>query len=815
MALTILNNIAAIAAENQLNITSSSLDSTLEQLSSGSRINSGADDPAGLAIANGLAANIAALTQSSSNATDGVGELQVADGALSQVTTLLNRAVTLATESATDTVSNTQRVALDSEYQSIKAEIDSIGSTTNYNGGQVFTNNTLNVFLSDGSTSGSSTIGVATGLLSSTDLGIGGTQATATLTQQPAVGAQLATATLEGGNFTAGTASSTLTAGTITGSTFNTGTITSSGVTPTDGDSVTVDGVAYVFKTALTAATTLDQVLIGGNATTAFANLTDAINNNTATPAAGASVGTTGYGTDTVGNPAATAVLTNPTTITLSERVNGAAAAAVAVSATDPSVTLSGLSGGATGNLTGGVTGSSITLTGAQTYQFVNALSSTVGAGVTVNGGITGEVLLGSSTAQSLANLEGAVNGTATLGVGGQAGTGTAADTVLWAGAPAAGTITFTADSAGTTLNATTPTVSAPSVGTFSAFAGGGNASTVTLEGQIYNFVTKVIGTATNQVLIGTSQLATLANLTNAINDNNNDTAGSGASGTGFYTSAANAAASAGTATPSGIVLTALVGTFPAASGNNITLTNTAGATGAFSGGAAAINAGGAVVAGDAVDVGGQTYNFVTSLSTTPVANQVVVGSSEGVTFANLANAVNGSPTGAGTTYSSNTNANTAATASVTATPLSVVFTATEGGTAGNSLVATATPEGTVPDLSFGSGALAGFTGGGKVPSDLLTSGDAQSALTLIDSAVAQVAALRGNIGGTVNRLQSASNVINNQVQNLTAAENNVTAADIPTAVANLTQYSILEQTGISALAQANQQQQLVLKLLT
>ena len=76
------------------------------------------------------------------------------------------------------------------------------------------------------------------------------------------------------------------------------------------------------------------------------------------------------------------------------------------------------------------------------------------------------------------------------------------------------------------------------------------------------------------------------------------------------------------------------------------------------------------------------------------------------------------------------------------------------------------------------------------------------------------MAALRGAIGATVNRLQSASSVITNQVQNLTAAENDVTAADIPTAVANLTQYSILEQTGISALAQANQQQQLVLKLL-
>ena len=170
MALTILNNIAALAAENQLNITSSNLNSTLEQLSSGSRINSGADDPAGLAIANGLAANIAALTQSASNATDGVGELQVADGALSQVTTLLDRAVTLATESATGTVSDSQRTALDAEYQSIKSEINSIGSTTNFNGGQVFTANTLNVYLSDGSSSGSSTIGVTTGLLSASGL---------------------------------------------------------------------------------------------------------------------------------------------------------------------------------------------------------------------------------------------------------------------------------------------------------------------------------------------------------------------------------------------------------------------------------------------------------------------------------------------------------------------------------------------------------------------------------------------------------------------------------------------------------------------
>ena len=138
MALSILNNITSLVAQNQLNVTQSSLQKTLLQLSSGSRINSGADDAAGLAIADGLNANVTALTQSARNATDGVSLLQVADGAMSQVTTLLNRAVTLATESATGTVNDTQRVALNAEFTSIKSEIDRIGSNTLYNGSQVF-----------------------------------------------------------------------------------------------------------------------------------------------------------------------------------------------------------------------------------------------------------------------------------------------------------------------------------------------------------------------------------------------------------------------------------------------------------------------------------------------------------------------------------------------------------------------------------------------------------------------------------------------------------------------------------------------------
>jgi flagellin len=650
MALTILNNIAAIAAENQLNITSSSLNSTLEQLSSGSRINSGADDPAGLAIANGLSANIAALTQSASNATGGVGELQVADGALSQVTTLLNRAVTLATESATGTVSNPQRVALDNEYQSIKTEINDIGSTTNYNGGQVFTTNTLNVFLGDGSATGSSTIGVTTGLLSASDLNLGGAvAATGTLTEAAGSAAIAATDTLTpGGVFTeSAVATATLTAG----------------AAPVNNDTITLNGQVYTFKTTLTGAA--NEVALGGSETAALTNLASAVN---------ASVGGAGtaYGVGTIANTALKATGSTGTTITFDALVNGVGGNSIAYSS-------SAANFGAAGDLAGGTAGSTVTV-GGKTYTAVAALSTTP----------TANEFVATSEAVGLTNLALAVNqGT---GAGTAYGLGTTQNANVSAGTSSGTALTFTANTPGTAGNFITGVSSVGSFGTLD-FAGGADT------------------------------------------------------------------------------------------------------------GAAPIAA-----AGDTVSVGGQQYTFVSALSTTPVANQVLVAATEAGSLTNLANAVNGG-TGAGATYSSNTVANTNATAA--ATPTTVLFTATTKGLAGNSIATSTTGSGA---NTFGGSVLTGGAAGSI--NDLLTQSDATAALSLIDGAVAAVAALRGNIGATVNRLQSASNVINNQVQNLTSAENAVTAADIPTAVANLTQFSILEQTGISALAQANQQQQLVLKLL-
>jgi flagellin len=111
----------------------------------------------------------------------------------------------------------------------------------------------------------------------------------------------------------------------------------------------------------------------------------------------------------------------------------------------------------------------------------------------------------------------------------------------------------------------------------------------------------------------------------------------------------------------------------------------------------------------------------------------------------------------------------------------------------------------------------AATVGGGSVNlgTDALTSATtAQAALTDINSAISNVASIRGGIGAGINRLQAAVNVINNQVQNLASAEDNIRAADIPAEVANLSRFTILNQSGISSLAQANSAQQSVLTLL-
>lgn len=165
-AFSILNNIAGLNAQNQLNINNTNLGQTLLRLSSGKRINSGADDAAGLQIADSLRANVRALDQAVRNANDGISVAQIADGAYSEISTILIRGITLSEEAATDTVDSSARASLQAEWMQIQGEIARISVQTNFNGKQLFTtsgvNGSLSIFVGDVTSISSIAISIAT-----------------------------------------------------------------------------------------------------------------------------------------------------------------------------------------------------------------------------------------------------------------------------------------------------------------------------------------------------------------------------------------------------------------------------------------------------------------------------------------------------------------------------------------------------------------------------------------------------------------------------------------------------------------------------
>ena len=593
MAISILNNPASLAAQNQLGITNSSLQKVLYQLSSGSRINSGADDAAGLAVADGLMANITALTQSSRNASDGVGKLQVADGALAQVTTLLNRAVTLATESANGTLSDTQRAPLQSEFASIAKEIDRIGATTNFNGQLVFQNQLANTM-----------VGSAISVNSNTSLG--GTA----LTSIAGTGALNPASTLltgaVGGTWTSSNGALTQ-AGDLTGETVNI-TVTTPG---------TGTAASYSYIAGTTGAATI-------------AGLMAYINNQTGLTATGAST------------------------------------SALVVSANGARVSLSEVGGA--GTIGAGVqnavqTAATFTVGTSNPYTY-----STYGVG---SGATLGTLV---SAINSDARYSAAINGSGNLVIG-------------------YGSVTEPSGAG------SKPAIAEGATGTWRF----GTAANFTLGGATTSFTIQPFGAPTATTFY----------------DQGNMTVGT-------LMSDLQAMGLSATLNGNGTMVIA----DPNNPNNAPTITTPAGATTTF----------GTFTAG---------------------SSQASVASATDI-------------------YLTDDSANAANTIAVT----------------------------------IGSLSSSSMNGASIASDNLSTQLNAQAALANISSAINDVAAFRGTLGASVNRLQSATNVISNNIQNLTSAQDNIRAADIPSTVASMAKYSILEQTGVAALSQANQMQQLVLKLI-
>jgi flagellin len=134
MGLRIATNVTAMNAQRQMSITRMNLDRSLEKLASGSRINHAGDDAAGLAISENLRAQIRGMRQAKRNAQDGVSLIQVSEGGLNEVSSMLIRLRELAIQSASDTIGDTERQFADREFQSLKQEIDRIANVTQFNG---------------------------------------------------------------------------------------------------------------------------------------------------------------------------------------------------------------------------------------------------------------------------------------------------------------------------------------------------------------------------------------------------------------------------------------------------------------------------------------------------------------------------------------------------------------------------------------------------------------------------------------------------------------------------------------------------------
>ena len=163
--MTVINtNTAALRAQNGSRVANLALQSAMERLSTGKRINSAKDDAAGLAIANSMTSQIRGMNQAIRNANDGISLAQTADGALYEVTSMLQRIRELAVQSASGTYSDDDRANLQAEVTELGAQIDTIISDTTFNGVTVFGSSDVTIDIQTGYGSADQTTLTVTGL---------------------------------------------------------------------------------------------------------------------------------------------------------------------------------------------------------------------------------------------------------------------------------------------------------------------------------------------------------------------------------------------------------------------------------------------------------------------------------------------------------------------------------------------------------------------------------------------------------------------------------------------------------------------------
>jgi len=205
-------NVKSIVAQNALTVNNRAMSKTMEQLSTGKRINSAADDAAGLAISSKMTSQIKGLNQAVRNANDGISLLQTAEGAMVEVTNMMQRMRELAVQSANDTNTTEDRGYLDLEFQQLKEEANRITKNTQWNGMNIldgsFTGNTTNgLFKFQVGANADQTIDHTIGQLAFAAASTGATATIAETTPASATAAEVSTVTFadtDGTSFKAG-----------------------------------------------------------------------------------------------------------------------------------------------------------------------------------------------------------------------------------------------------------------------------------------------------------------------------------------------------------------------------------------------------------------------------------------------------------------------------------------------------------------------------------------------------------------------------------------------------------------------------------
>jgi len=792
MSLRINYNLASSSAQRGLASSQDLYSRMASRLSTGLRINQAADDTAGMAVSEKLKNQVRGLNQAQRNAQDSVSMLQTAEGALTETHGILARIRELAVQSANDTLTASDRANLQAEADQLVAEVDRIASSTQFNGITLLNKNSsvslhnsgLGLTFQIGANSGN-TLGVTLSAVRSQDLGDVQTLNAAHAVTGGAKTIDVGSATAVNYNATVDTAFDVRDAINAAN-----GNITAS----VKGGKLRLESSAAVGTVFASDGGNLQSTLFGSNATV----------NTVASSTSLEDLGVSASGTMTI--TATSGTITGATTLT-NLGINSGDTLVLGLSKAAGT-------GGAAGTRTLADIG--VTAGGTLTIAFADAgVSPTETRSIAVT-------YQTSDTLSALASrIDTAVTEAAALTASGNTGTDTLA--VIVGGSAGSGAITLTGNT--TAYSGGTLTINAGTILTDLADSNSGSGSLISKLN-----LTTITGATT-----GTTSASSASVNTAAFTESVTYTVGSETDLTAFAAglqTAIQGAGAIGTSTAFDVTsATAVInGSNQLAidvspSSNGVTIaTITGSGTNAlrtlFGLGAAPASA----TATSAMNVAAQTetatVSYTTSDTLSTIATKIataVTGIGRVGTSLIAGNAGAAASFNAGTSMIDITGVDTDTTLTFssgalrTALNLAAPDTATASGTTSSSAAIVQNA------YRLSSNALTGVTSISSSSSgsiDISTQTAASAAISTLDSAINQVSTARANIGAIENRLDSTSRSLAVASENTAAANSRIADADIAQSMSEMVRAQILQQAGISVLAQANQAPSLVLQLL-